>query len=188
MIWITAIFVIISALLLFSAWGRAYRLKSLASTPLSQKEWSSFRLLILVGLIAYLVALITIFSAGAVGRANILSIVLLVSNLCTFSAITYFRSVCGVAPGFGGEFPQVSKPAGEESRVTGLEESLSKLAKEIRKSAASVVTSAESMIGVGKIEDSEVAKKMAKSVNDANKKLEELTAKLESMIHGPKGE
>jgi len=91
--WITVIFVVIAGLLLFAAWGRAYRLKALAQTPLAEKEWSNFRLIMLIGFIGYIVALVTCFSAGPTGRANILSIILALSSLCTFSAISFFRSV-----------------------------------------------------------------------------------------------
>lgn len=185
MAWITSIFILVSAFLLFSGWARAFRLKALASDEKSQKEWSTFRAIVLITLLGYFITLITAMSSGAVAVANLLAIALALGSLATWSAITYFRSVANVAPGFGGEFPQKEVPEERVSAdVRGVEESMRAIVRDMRSSVTAVRGSGEALRDQGAGSRDELSDVAAAIVQNAEQ-LNQLVDQLQAIYQGP---
>lgn len=186
MAWITSLFIIVSAILLFGGWARAFRLRALATDERSRKEWSTFRAVVLITLLGYLVTFITAVNSGPVAVANMLAIVLALGSLATWSSITYFRAVCKVAPGFGGEFPQRDVPRSESPgmEIKGVEESMRVLAHDMRNSIAVVKGLAESLRDDG-ADSRDDLREVASTIVESAKKMNTLVDQLQAVYQGP---
>jgi signal transduction histidine kinase len=186
MAWITSLFIIVSGILLFGSWARAFRLKALASDVRSRKEWGTFRAVVLITLIAYFITFMTAVNSGPVAVANMLAIVLALGSLATWSSITYFRAVCNVAPGFGGEFPQAHVPRGEpaEMEIKGVEESMRVLTHDMRNSIAVVKGLAESLRDSG-ADSADDLREVASTIVGSARKMNTLVDQLEAVYRGP---
>ena len=91
--WVAIVFILLATLILFSACARVLQLQEFAKSAKALNQWSTMRLLMLIGLLGYLVVLFIAITDQTVTLANLSAIVLTLGSVVTAALVNFFFAV-----------------------------------------------------------------------------------------------
>lgn len=148
--WFVTIFVIASGLILFSAWGRAIGAKHWIRTAESERDWRTFRVLVLVALLCEIVLLIISLVGLQRTFAWLSAIYLIYFSVVFYFAVSFFRGVLSsTEEGSGAEASDEMRQgiSALENMARSLRDQGAATAEDLKKAAGEIVDKAREVGG-----------------------------------------
>jgi uncharacterized iron-regulated membrane protein len=151
--WFVSIFVIASGLILFLAWGRAIKAKPWIRTSASQRDWKTFRVMVLVALLCEIVLLVISLIGLPRTFAWLAGVFLIYFSVVFYFAVSFFRGVLASTEPGGEEESAVTDEmranlAAIEGAASALRDEGAATADDLKKAAGHIVDKARSLGGL----------------------------------------